>query len=148
LLAHNQTNNQANKQTNAQTRTQPTHTQPRTQTNTQQTNKQTNLHFRTSEDFSGCKGYPLGFHCISVHFARCASWDFNAFLDILQGIPLRMSVDSFKFARGTPYHCTGFPITSCKGYPWVVQQISSHFARGTPLRISVEFLTFCRRGTP
>ena len=51
----------------------------------------------TTEDFIGlpclCKGYSFGFHMSSIHFAM--DTDLIGFpKDVLQGAPLRISLDS------------------------------------------------------
>ena len=116
----------------------------------------------TPKDFSGCKGYLLGFHGCPY---------------MLQGVPLRFSVSILQILQGVPLGVSVEFFTVCKGYRiplgfhWVsshfamgvlgLQWNSSHFARdthqvfivithllqGAPLRISMDFPTFAK-GTP
>ena len=102
---------------------------------------------RISIDFhTVCKGYPLGFPLNSIHFQmvlgigdffgagpkRVPPQDFYWFPYILQGVPLRISIEFHTFSNG--FRDWGpFLEQVQKGSPHQgFQLIFIHFARGTP----------------
>jgi len=92
-----------------------------------------------------CKACPLGFQCISWHFARGTPQDVGGFPLILQGVPRIISLDfPSLLARDIPKLFNGFPHILQGVPPLGFQWNSWHFAGEVPLRISVDVVAFCK----